>query len=100
MTLFGLRANQETLLGRSLCNHLADLLFGCRRPYPGAPPTPARPLQSPRLCQEPADSLHFAPLRALGAVCGARRAKPRVGGQKQRTGEAERRETENARLAR
>lgn len=72
MTLFGLRANQETLRGRALCNHLADLprrAPGARLGFAGNPAAPGA-------------TLH----RALGAVCGARRGYSGERGPGEETG--------------
>lgn len=73
MTLFGLRANQETLPGRVLCNHFAYLPLGA------ADPSLTRSLRQPRLYPEPASPGYLAPPGALGAVCGASREKPGAG---------------------
>lgn len=93
MTLFGLRANQETLPGGLF------VITSRTSPAGAVDPFPARPLRSPRLCREPASPWRYAPPRALGAVCGARRKKQGQGDPEEETGETERKETENAVLA-
>ena len=92
MTLFGLRANQETLPRRALCNHHADLPRGRRRRFP------RRPLRSPRPGREPSSLRRFAPPRALGAVCGAGRETREAEARGERPGEGERRHPEKGEL--
>lgn len=68
-------------------------------PAGAADPSPVRPLRSPRLCREPSSLRDSAAPRALGAVCGARREEREREARGETKGEAESRETDNARLA-
>lgn len=79
MTLFGLRANQETLPGGLF------VITSRTSPAGAVDPSPARPLRSPRLCREPISPRLSVPPRALGAVCGARRENSGKGGPGEET---------------